>query len=105
MAAVIYGITYGIGKINYVVDDQYLRIRIGPMVVRKFAIEDIRDATVGMSHWTESWGNTIHPATISKKAIIIYRRTGYFKKICITPDDPGGFVETIKAHPCFEPDK
>jgi len=94
---------YGISRLNYLVDDQYLRIRLGPIPFRKFAIGDIRDARVGFSHWAESWTNTIYPPTISRKGVTIYRKSGSFRKVLITPDDPAEFVEEIKKHPRFVP--
>jgi hypothetical protein len=94
---------YGVSKINYHIDDQYLRIRLGQMTFRRFAIKDIRDARVWYSHWAESWTNTIYPPAVSKRSVTIYRRTGIFKKVVISPDDPAGFVERIKRHPRFVP--
>lgn len=94
---------YGISRINYHIDNQYLRIRLGRMTFRKFAINDIGDARVWYSHWAESWTNTLYPPTVSKKSVTIYRRTGMFKKVLISPDDPAEFVERIKKHPSFIP--
>ena len=94
---------YGISRLNYLIDDRYLRIRLGPIPFRKFAINDIRHVQVGFSHWSESWTNTIYPPTISKKGVTLYRKSGRFKKVLITPDDPSGFVERIKMHPRFSP--
>jgi hypothetical protein len=94
---------YGISKINYIIDDQYLRIRLGTLAFRKFAINDIRDARVWYSHWAESWTNTLYPPAVSKRSVTIYRKTGMFKKVLISPDDPAGFVERIKKHPRFSP--
>lgn len=94
---------YGLSKINYLIDDKYLRIRLGPVAFRKFAIDDIHDARVWYSHWAESWTNTIYPPTVAKRSVTIYRRTGMFKKVLISPDDPAGFVERIKKHPRFVP--
>ena len=92
---------YGLSKINYHIDDQYLRIRFGQMTFRKFAVSDICDARVWYSHWAESWTNTLYPPAVSKRAVTIYRKTGIFKKVLVSPDDPAGFVEKIKRHPCF----
>ena len=101
--AIIVFILYGISRLNYLIDDRYLRIFLGPVPLRKFSIDDIRDARVGFSHWTESWTNTIYPPTISRKGVTIYRKSGGVKKVLITPDDPAGFVERIKMHPRFVP--
>ncbi len=87
---------YGISRLNYLIDDQYLRIRLGPIPFRKVAIDDISDVQMGPSYWSESWTNTIYPPTISKKGVTIYRKSGGFKKVVITPDDPAGFIERIK---------
>ncbi len=101
--AIIVFLFYGISSLNYLLDDHYLRIRLGPLPFRKFAIYDISDARVGFSHWTESWTNTIYPPAISRKCVTIYRKSGIFKRVLITPDDPAAFVERIKMHPRFVP--
>ena len=94
---------YGISRLDYVVDDQFLRVRLGPIPLRKIAIDDIRDVRMGSSHWSESWTNTIYPPTIAKRGVTIYRKTGRYKKVVITPDDPAVFIERIKTHPRFTP--
>ena len=98
---VIYTPGHTPGSTSYLIDDRYLRVRLGPLPLRKFAIDDIRDAQTRFSHCSESWTNTIYPPTISRKAVTIYRKSGVFRRVLITPDDPMGFVERIKAHPCF----
>ena len=102
-AGIVVVFSKGISNINYLIDDRYVRIRIGSMRVRKFEIEDIRDAQVGTVHGVEAWTNTIHRPTIYEKGVTLFRRTGMLKKVVITPDDPTGFVERIKTHPRFSP--
>ncbi len=92
---------WSISKINYVVDESFLRIRVGPITLRKFAIEEIRDIQPGYRHWSENWTNTIYLPTIRKRAVTIYRKSGRFSRINITPHDPAAFVETVKTHPLF----
>ncbi len=87
---------YGISRLNYVIDEQYLRVRLGPIPLRKVAIDDIADVRRGSSHWSESWTNTIYPPTISRRGVTVYRKTGGFKRVVLTPDDPGVFIERIK---------
>ncbi len=92
---------YGISRLNYVIDEQYLRVRLGPIPLRKVAIDDIDDVRMGSRHWSESWTNTIYPPTISRKGVTVYRKSGRFKRVVLTPDDPAGFIEKIKMHPRF----
>jgi hypothetical protein len=101
---IIAGVLYGVSRINYIIDDRYVRIRIGTFSLRKYAISDIRDARAKYSLWSESWANVLYPTTISKRAVTIYRKSGWFKKVLITPDNPEGFIERIKTHGCFVPD-
>lgn len=91
----------GISRLNYVIDDQYLRVRLGPIPLRKVAIDDIGDVRMGSRHWSESWTNTIYPPTISRKGVTVYRKSGRFKRVVLTPDDPAVFIETVKMHPRF----
>jgi len=94
---------YGISRINYVIDDQYLRVRLGPIPLRNVAIDDIGDVRMGSRHWSESWTNTIYPPTISRKGVTIYRKSGRFKRVVLTPDEPAAFMEKVKMHPRFVP--
>ena len=90
-----------VSLINYRIDDRYVRCYWGPVPVRKIAIGDIRDAVKGYRHWSESWTNTIWMPTIRRKGVTLYRRTGGFNRVIITPDDPEGFIERIKSHERF----
>ena len=95
----------GISLINYAIDEGYSRIRIGPLAFRKFAISDFKGAEVGVSIGGESWTNTINMKTIRQKGVTLYRRSGFFQRLIITPADPTGFVERVKSHPHYQPDR
>jgi len=90
-----------VSLIHYRVDDRYVRCYWGPVPLRKIAIDDIRDVVKGYRHMSESWTNTIWIPTIRKKGVTLYRRTGGFKRVIVTPDDPEGFIERIKTHERF----
>ena len=90
-----------ISLINYRIDDRYVRCYWGPVPVRKISIDDIRDAVMGHRHMSESWTNTIWMPTIRRRGVTLYRRTGGFKRVIITPDDPEDFIERIKTHERF----
>ena len=92
---------YGISRINYVIDDQYLQVRLGPILLRKVAMDDIADVRMGSRNWSENWTNTIYPPTISRKGVTVYRKSGRFKRVVLTPDDPSVFIKKIKMHPRF----
>ena len=94
-------IIFLISLINYRIDDRHVRCYWGPVPVRKIAVDDIRDAVKGHRHMSESWTNTIWMPTIRRKGVTLYRRTGGFKRVVITPDDPEGFIERIKTHDLF----
>jgi hypothetical protein len=90
-----------ISMINYRVDDRYVRIYWGALPVRKLAIEDIREATRGYRHMSESWTNTIWMPTIRSRGVTLHRRTGGLRHVIITPDDPDRFIAEIKSHRHF----
>ncbi len=92
---------WSISTINYVVDESFLRIRVGPFTLRKFAIEDILDIQPGYRHWSENWTSTIYLPTLRKRAVTIYRRSGTFNRVNITPKDPAEFIKSVKNHPRF----
>ncbi|GAG34249.1 unnamed protein product [marine sediment metagenome] len=94
-------IIFLISLIHYRIDARYVRCYWGPIPVRKIAIDDIRDVVREHRHMSESWTNTIWMPTIRRKGVTLYRRTGGFKRVVITPDDPEGFIERIKTHPRF----
>jgi hypothetical protein len=94
-------VVYLVGLINYRVDDRFILCYWGPVPLRKFAVEDIRDVVKGYRHMSESWTNTIWMPTIRRKGVTLYRRTGGFKRVVITPDDPEAFVARIKSHPRY----
>ncbi len=94
-------ILFLVSLINCRIDERHVRCYWGPVPVRKIAIHDIRDAVKGHRHMSESWTNTIWMPTIRRKGVTLYRRTGGFKRVVITPDDPEDFIERIKAHPLF----
>jgi hypothetical protein len=98
-------VLYGVSRINYRIGDHYLRMRIGPIPLRKIAIEDICDVQLGYRHWSENWTNTIYMPTIRKKAVTLFRRSGGLRTVNLTPEDPAAFVELIRAHPRFTPDR
>ena len=90
-----------VSLINYRIDDRCVRCYWGPVPVRKIAIDDIRDAVKGIRHMSESWTNTIWVPTIRRRGVTLYRRTGGFKRVVITPDDPEDFIDRIKNHERF----
>jgi hypothetical protein len=94
-------ILFLVSLINYRIDDRYVRCYWGPVPVRKIAVDDIRDAEKGYRHMSESWTNTIWMPTIRRKGVTLHRRTGGFKRVIITPDDPEGFIGRVKTHPRF----
>ncbi len=96
-------ILYLISLINYRVDDRYVRCLFGPIPIRKLVIEDICDVKREYRHMSESWTNTIWMPTIRKRGVTIYRRTGGFKRVVVTPDDPDTFIRSIKNHSRFIP--
>jgi len=102
---VIATLLFGVSKLNYRIDDRYVRVLLGPIPLRKVAIEDLRDARMGYRHWSESWTNTIYMPTIRNKAVTLYRRSGGFRRVTLTPDDPAGFIKRIKDHPRFVLDR
>ena len=95
------GLGYLISQINYVIDTQYLRIRVGGFAFRKIPISDFEGAEVGVTVGGENWTNTIHMPTIRKKGVTLHRRSGLLRRLHITPNDPVGFVERIKSHPQY----
>jgi hypothetical protein len=94
-------VIYLVSLINYRITRSHVRCYWGPIPIRKVAIDDIRDAERGHRHMSESWTNTIWVPTIRKKSVTLFRRTGGFKRVIITPDDPDGFIDDIKSHPRF----
>ena len=82
-----------------------MRIKIGVFTFRKILISDFEDAEVGVTVGGENWTNTIHMHTIRKKGVTLYKRSGLFRRLNITPDEPADFVERIKTHPLFQPHK
>jgi hypothetical protein len=95
---------YLVSFINYRIDDRYVRCYWGPIPLRKIAIEDIRDAVRGYRHMSESWTNTVWMPSIRRRGVTLHRRTGGFKRVIITPDDPDGFIAAVKQHPRFRSD-
>ena len=93
------GLGFLISNINYRVDKEYLRIRIGPLAFRKFPISDFEGVEIGVTTGGENWTNTIHMPTIRAKGVTLHRKSGLFRRLNITPDDPVAFVERIKSHP------
>ncbi len=96
------GLGYLISNINYVIDKQYLRIKVGVFAFRKIPISDFKDAQVGVTLGGENWTNTIHMPTIREKGVTLHRRSGLFRRLNITPEDPAEFVERIKSHPQYQ---
>ncbi len=94
-------VLYLVGLINYRIGERYVRCYWGPIPVRKIAIDDLREAARGFRHMSESWTNTIWMPTIRKKGVTLFRRTGGFKRVVVTPDDPEGFIRGIKNHHRF----
>ncbi len=97
------GLGYLISNINYVIDEQYLRIRVGAFAFRKIPISDFEGAQIGVTVGGENWTNTIHMPTIREKGVTLHRKSGLLRRLNITPDDPVGFVEKIKTHPRYHP--
>jgi hypothetical protein len=92
-----------VARINYRIDERHIRCRLGPITIRKIAIEDIYDVERGYRHLSESWTNTIWIPTIRKKGTTLFRRTGGFRRIVLTPDDPTAFIAALKAHERYVP--
>ena len=93
------GLGYLISNINYLIDEHYLRIRVGPLAFRKFPIDGFEGIEIGVTTGGENWTNTIHMPTIRQKGVTLHRRSGLFRRLNITPDDPVAFVERIRSHP------
>ena len=96
-------VVFGVSKINYQIDEHYLRMRIGSFLVRKIAVDDIQAVEIGYSDWVEGWANTLRRKTIKEKAVTVYRKSGKLRKIVLTPADQKQFVATLKKHPRFTP--
>ncbi len=97
------GLGYLISNINYVIDEQYLRIRVWAFAFRKISISEFEGAEVGVTIGGENWTNTIYMPTIRKKGFTLHRRSGLLQRLNITPDDPVGFVKRIKSHQQYQP--
>lgn len=102
---VVFCLAYLISNINYLIDEQYLRIRVGAFTFRKILVSDFEGAEVGVTEGGENWTNTIHMPTIREKGVTLYRKTGFFRRLNITPEDPVGFVKKIKSHSRYRPSR
>jgi hypothetical protein len=90
-----------VSVINYRVDVRYIRCYWGPVPIRKFEVDDVRNAVRGYQHMSESWTNTIWMPSIRNRGVVLHRRTGGFKRVILTPDDPDEFIALIKGHPRY----
>jgi hypothetical protein len=71
-----------ITRIFYVVDDQYLRVRLGGFTLRKIAIADMAFVDTAAPFWNEHWCNT---AFTRKRVLRVRRKSGWIKNFIITP--------------------
>jgi len=94
-----------ISNINYLIGIEYLRIRVWGMNFRKFSITDFSDVVIGIKGSGENWTTTINIKKIRNNGVTLHRRSGLFRRLNITPDDPEEFVEKIKSHPRYHGNK
>lgn len=93
---------YAVALINYRIDDEAVRFYWGPIPIRRVAIDDIADVQRGLRHMSESWANTLWIPTLRRRSVTLYRKTGGGRRVVLTPDDPGEFIEQILCHRCYQ---
>jgi len=81
-------------RIAYVVDDQYLRVMLWRLTLRKVSISDIAFADTATPFWNEHWCNT---AFVMKRIVRIRRKTGWIKNFIITPANREEFLRCLQS--------
>ena len=81
-------------RIRYVIDDQFVRVRLWRWTLRKIALADIMTVDTKMPFWNEHWCNTYW---MFGRVVRIRRKTGWIRNFIITPDNRDEFIHQLQA--------
>ncbi len=85
IAVVCWSLGAFISNINYLIDAEYLRIRIWAVPIRKFHMGDFENVEVGVAVGGENLANTIHMPTIKERSVTLYQTSRLFRRLKIEP--------------------
>lgn len=90
--------TSGKARLSYHIGRSSLRIQLGRLTVRRIAFADIErvDKPRRDLRWrdTENWRNAFDD---SRRLLVVHRRTGWFRKLVITPRHRYEFRRQLRA--------
>jgi len=85
-------ICLGITRIQYVIDDRYVRVKLFGMTLRKIALTDIEFADTKCPLWNEHWCNTFFAWG---RSVRLRRKTGFARNFIITPTNRAAFLDEL----------
>ena len=77
---------------RYVIDDQFLRVMLGGVTMRKIALSDIEFVDTKSPVWNEHWCNCFNAC---ERVVRIRRKSGIVRNFIITPADRESFIEEL----------
>ena len=87
-------VLWAVTRIDYRIDDRYVRVTWFGLTTRRIALSDIEKVDTSMPLWNEHWCNTFWPVG---RIVRIRRKTGIFRNFIITPKDRDAFIRDLKA--------
>ena len=80
-------------RIRYTIDDQYVRVVLLVLTLRKVELSDIEFVDKRMPLWNEHWCNTFWPWG---RTVRIRRKTGFIRNFIISPANRDEFIQQLQ---------
>jgi len=93
ISSILGGVFTLVPRLRYVVDQDYLRVVLGGVTLRKIALADIEFIDTQAPIWNEHWCNCFVP---KGRIVRIRRKTGLVRNFIITPKDRELFMKELK---------
>jgi len=81
-------------RIRYTVDNEYVRVVVFGVTVRRIALSDIEFADTAAPFWNEHWCNTL---CACGRIVRLRRKSGLVRNFIITPVDRDAFLAELRS--------
>jgi len=81
-------------RIRYTLDNQYVRVQLFGITLRRIALSDIEFADTAAPFWNEHWCNTLWPFG---RVVRLRRKSGLVRNFIITPSDRDAFLAELRG--------
>ena len=86
-------VMWGVTRIHYAIDDQYVRVLLFGFTIRKIALTDIVGVDTKIVIWNEHWCNRLF---VWGRSVRIIRKSGIARSFIITPANRDEVIQQLQ---------